>query len=451
VTAEPFATDLPVIVVSNRGPVSFSREDGERVPFRGAGGLVTALIGLADHLDNLVWVCGAASDEDVEISAEAGDDDVAVGLSPDLRLLQPGEKPGRGTVRLRYVDVPAEQYDPFYTVVANPLLWFVQHGMYGLALDPDITRSVRSAFDDGYVPVNRAFAEATVEVVRRHGDRALVLLQDYHFYLVAPHVRAECPEAVISQFVHIPWPGPDAWRVLPPPMREPVLRGLLGNDVVAFHTEAFARNFVLCAQELLGLHVDIDTLTIDYEDRVVLARYYPISIDAAAFDEMATSDEVEHKVRALDDELLAGHDGKLIVRVDRTDPSKNIVRGFKAFGLMLEEHPELVGQATFLALLQPSRLDVPEYDDYLAALAAEAARINARHARSGYRPVELRLVEDQALAGRGVPALRRARRQRPRRRDEPGGEGGGRRRQAGDGARAVREHRSACGARRRSP
>jgi trehalose 6-phosphate synthase len=301
-------------------------------------------------------------------------------------------------VRLRYVDVPPEQYEPFYTVVANPLLWFVQHGMYGLALDPDITRDVRAAFDDGYVPVNRLFAEATVETVRRHGGRALVLLQDYHFYLVAPHVREQCPEAVISQFVHIPWPGPDAWRLLPPPVRDPVLRGLLGNDVVAFHTESFARNFVLCAQELLGVPVDMETLEVHYEDRVVRARHYPISIDVAAFDEMATSEEVVHKSRCLDEELLAGHDGKLIVRVDRTDPSKNIVRGFKAFGLLLEEHPELVGQVTFLALLQPSRLDVPEYDDYLAALSAAASRVNARYARSGYRPIELRLIEDQALA-----------------------------------------------------
>jgi trehalose 6-phosphate synthase len=181
-------------------------------------------------------------------------------------------------------------------------------------------------------------------------------------------------------------------------MRTPLLHGLLGNDVVAFHTEAFARNFVLCAQELLNLPVDMESLTITYGDRVVQAKFYPISIDAESFDQLAASDEVEQKTRCLDEELLAGHDGKLIVRVDRTDPSKNIVRGFKAFGLMLEEHPELVGEVTFLALLQPSRLDVPEYDDYLAALSAAASRVNARYARAGYRPIELRLIEDQGLA-----------------------------------------------------
>jgi len=392
------ATDLPVIVVSNRGPVSFrSDASGARTPTKGAGGLVTALMGLADHLDDLVWVCGAATEEDRAVAAEAKGE-VPVALGAELRVLDADEQAGAGTVRLRYVDVPAEDYEPFYSVVANPLLWFVQHGMYGLALDPDITRAVRTAFDEGYVPVNRAFAAATVEEVRDRGGRALVLLQDYHFYLVAPEVREQCPQAVISQFIHIPWPGPDAWRVLPPPMRNALLRGLLGNDVVAFHTEAFARNFVLCAQELLGLHVDLDAMTVEHEGRTVRARHYPISIDVASFDELAASDQVRRRARQLTDELIGDDDCKLLLRVDRTDPSKNIVRGFKAFGLLLEEHPELVGKVTFLALLQPSRQDVPEYADYLAALAAEAARINARYAGSEHQPVDLRLVEDQALA-----------------------------------------------------
>ena len=390
-------SDLPVIVVSHRGPVTFRREDDERVPHRGAGGLVTALSGLADHLDDLVWVCAAATDEDRAVLAEVGGGHVPVRLGAPLQVVDERDG-GHGVVLMRYVDVPDEMHEPFYTVIANPLLWFVQHDMYGLALDPDITRAVRRAFDDGYVPVNQMFAEATLEELERRGGPALVLLQDYHFYLVAPQIRAKSPDSVLSQFVHIPWPGPDAWRVLPPPMRNPLLHGLLGNDVVAFHTEAFARNFVLCAHELLGLHVELERNVVHYEDREVHARFYPISVDVAGFEQLAASELVQQRTRQLREELMTDPDTKLIVRVDRTDPSKNIVRGFKAFGLLLEEHPELVGHVTFLALLQPSRQDVPEYEVYLAALAAEAARVNARYARSGYRPVELRLVEDQPLA-----------------------------------------------------
>jgi trehalose 6-phosphate synthase len=201
----------------------------------------------------------------------------------------------------------------------------------------------------------------------------------------------------LSFFLHIPWPGPDAWRVLPPPWRERLLRGLLGNDVVAFHTEGFARNFLLTCQELLGLPVDLEAMTVQVGDRVVAARHYPISIDVAAMRELAASDEVAEHAAALR-ETFCGEDRQLILRVDRTDPSKNIVRGFLAFATMLEDHPELAGKVSFLALLQPSRQDVPEYADYLAEIGATVARVNAAHGREGHQPVDLRLTEDLPLA-----------------------------------------------------
>jgi len=202
---------------------------------------------------------------------------------------------------------------------------------------------------------------------------------------------------VLSFFLHIPWPGPDAWRVLPPAWREQVLNGLLGNDVVAFHTEGFARNFLLTCQELLGLPVDLEAMTVRVGDRQVAARHYPISIDVDAMRALAASPDVAEHAKALR-EAFCGEDRQLILRVDRTDPSKNIVRGFEAFATLLEDHPELVGRASFLALLQPSRQDVPEYADYLAEIGATVARVNAAHGRKGYEPIHLRLAEDLPLA-----------------------------------------------------
>jgi trehalose 6-phosphate synthase len=185
--------------------------------------------------------------------------------------------------------------------------------------------------------------------------------------------------------------------VLPPAWRERVLNGLLGNDVVAFHTEGFARNFLLSAQELLGLPVDLEAMTVRVGDRVVAARHYPISIDVAAMRELAASPEVAEHAAALR-EAFCDQGRQLVLRVDRTDPSKNIVRGFEAFATLLEDHPELVGKVSFLALLQPSRQDVPEYADYLDEIGAAVARVNAAHAGEGYQPIDLRLVEDLALA-----------------------------------------------------
>jgi trehalose 6-phosphate synthase len=269
--------------------------------------------------------------------------------------------------------------------------------MYGLALAPVLTKREHAAYEDGYVAVNRLFAGAVVEEVKARGGRALVMLHDYHFYLVGQMVRERCPEALLSFFLHIPWPGPDAWRVLPPAWREQLLTGLLGNDVVAFHTEGFARNFLLCAQELLGLPVDLEAMTVQVGDREVAARHYPISIDVEAMRELAASDAVTGHAEALREEFC-GQDRQLILRVDRTDPSKNIVRGFLAFATMLEDHPELAGRVSFLALLQPSRQDVPEYADYLAEIGATVARVNAAHGGEGYQPVDLRLAADLGLA-----------------------------------------------------
>jgi trehalose 6-phosphate synthase len=300
-------------------------------------------------------------------------------------------------VRLRLVEVDQQAHDDFYTVIANPLLWFLQHGMYGLALSPVLTKREHAAWDDGYVAVNRLFADAVVSEVQARGGRALVMLHDYHFYLVARQVREHCPQALLSFFLHIPWPGPDAWRVLPPAWREQLLTGLLGNDVVAFHTEGFARNFLLCVQELLGLPVDLQAMTVDLGERRVAARHYPISIDVAAMRELAASPEVAEHAAALR-EAFCDQGRQLVLRVDRTDPSKNIVRGFEAFATLLEDHPELVGKVSFLALLQPSRQDVPEYADYLAEIGATVARVNAAHGREGHQPVDLRLTEDLPLA-----------------------------------------------------
>src|SRR5215207_9304043 len=399
----PGVPDLPVVLVSHRGPVSFRRDQtGARTASRGAGGLVTALTGLASSLPDAVWVCAATTNEDVAVAGEHGDQAVAVALEPKPRVVGEadpavGSTSQPGCVKLRLVQLNEQAHDDFYTVIANPLLWFLQHGMYGLALAPVLTKREHAAYEDGYVAVNRLFADAVIEEVKARGGRALVMLHDYHFYLVGQAVRERCPEALLSFFLHIPWPGPDAWRVLPPAWREQLLTGLLGNDVVAFHTEGFARNFLLCAQELLGLPVDLEAMTVQVGDREVAARHYPISIDVEAMRELAASDAVTGHAEALREEFR-GEDRQLILRVDRTDPSKNIVRGFQAFATLLADHPELLGRVTFLAILQPSRQDVPEYADYLTEIGGAVARVNAAHGSEGWEPVDLRLVDDLALA-----------------------------------------------------
>ena len=390
---------LPVVLLSHRGPVSFSTDaSGARTATRGAGGLVTALTGLVEHLPEAVWLCVAAPGEDAAVAQEAAGHAQRLALEPAPRLLAEGEQADGTTLDVRFVEVPAEVHEPFYGTIANPLLWFVQHRLYGLATAPVLGREERRAWTDGYVAANELAADAVAEQVERAGGRAVVLLHDYHFYLVGALVRERCPDVLLSHFVHIPWPGPDAWRVLPPDMREAVLRGLLGCDVVGFHTAVDARAFLLCVQELLGMPVDLEDLSVEVDGRRVRARHYPISIDVASLEAAAASDAVEGHLADLPQAA------SLLLRVDRTDPSKNIVRGFLAYELLLEEHPELHGEVVFLALLQPSRQDVAEYAAYLTEIGAAATRINARWGTGEWQPVDLRMASDFPLA---VAAYRR--------------------------------------------
>jgi trehalose 6-phosphate synthase len=176
----------------------------------------------------------------------------------------------------------------------------------------------------------------------------------------------------------VPWPQPDSWRVLPRSARNAVHEGLIANDVIGFHTDRWRRNFVYSAREVIGEDVAPKTVTA------------PISVDAAEFDELAESDAVRTAERA----IVAQRPERLVVRVDRTDPSKNIVRGFRAFELYLDAHPEVHGRVGMLALLDPSRQEIPEYAEYLAAIEREARRVNDRFQRSGWIPIELHVDDD---------------------------------------------------------
>jgi len=371
-----------VIFLSHRGPVQHDRDDaGERTAGRGGGGLVTALSGLAGRLDDAVWVCAAMTDEDRVVAGEHSG-----------KAFDAGDRDGELLVRM--VETDPEEHRKFYTVIANPLLWFVQHYLWALSDAPDITTVERDAFDHGYRPVNERFADVVAEEVEARGGSPTVMVQDYHFYLVPELLRARCPDVFLHHFVHIPWPQPDAWRVLPRPLREAVLRGVLGNDVVAFHTKHYARNFLLGCQELLQLPVDLDNLSVDVDGRTVRARWYPISIDPDAIEQRAASDEV----RAAGEDLEARRRDHLILRVDRADLSKNIVRGFKAYDVLLDDHPELAERVTFLALIQPSREDVEEYRQYVERIRRVVADVNLKHGTADWQPIDLRLQDDMDTA-----------------------------------------------------
>jgi trehalose 6-phosphate synthase len=344
-----------LIVVSNRGPIAYRRVDGERVARRGAGGLVTALAPLVSHHD-VTWIASAISEEDRTVAAAGTVDETAHSGS---------------RYRLRLVAHDPSAYSLYYNVIANPALWFVQHGLWDLKLDSE--QDLRPAWDDGYVPVNRAFADVVVEELEREPGAA-VLFHDYHLYVAPALVRTRSPETPLAHFTHIPWVGPDAWSVLPDPIVRAIHAGLLATDVAGFHTERWRRAFLDSARAL-GLEPD--------EGRVTA---HPISIDPEEFAGIARSEPVLARER----ELVASRPEQLILRVDRIDPSKNVPRGLEAFRLLLERRPDLRGKVKMLALLDPSRQEIPEYIEERDRIEAAAADLE----RSFPGAFALRIADD---------------------------------------------------------
>ena len=373
------ASKRKLIVVANRGPVSYARSpEGERITKRGGGGLVTALRSLVAHHE-VTWIGSAISGEDRAVAEEYEGD----GFDESWRDGSP--------YRLRLVAHEPRAYDGFYNVIANPLLWFLQHYMWGLAYAPDIDVAVGDAWSNGYVSVNEGFANAIVAELDR-APGAAVFLHDYHLSLAPKLVREQRPDVLLTHFIHIPWPEADYWYVLPARLRTAIHEGVLANDILGLHTHRWRRNFLGACEGVLGATVDHDASTVTYDGRTTLVTSHPIGIDPAEFEELRTDPNVLEQERA----IVAQRPEFLVVRVDRTDPSKNVVRGFRAFALFLERHPEMLGRVRLLALLDPSRQDIGEYTEYLAAIELEARSVNGRFGRDGWLPVDLQIADNFA-------------------------------------------------------
>jgi trehalose 6-phosphate synthase len=294
-------------------------------------------------------------------------------------------------------------YEGYYNVIANPLIWFLQHSMWDVPRMPVIDRQTWKAWAEGYVTVNREFAEEIIQQFMQSDGSALVMLQDYHLYLVAGFLRERLKRKrpSILHFVHIPWPGPEYWGILPPGMRQAILVGLCAADILGLQTREDAMNFIrTCESYLPGANVNYRRGRVWYRNHATHVRDFPISIDVQSLRQFAGSQEVLDHEKEIRD-IVGDH--KLILRIDRSEPSKNFVRGFQAFGEMLDMHPEWRGKVIFLALLVPSRLDVEGYQEYMKELMAAAGWVNANYGDSTWEPVRVLVGENYT---RAVAALK---------------------------------------------
>ncbi|HIY40094.1 MAG TPA: trehalose-6-phosphate synthase [Candidatus Nocardiopsis merdipullorum] len=363
-----------ILIAANRGPVSFSfGDDGSLQHRRGAGGLVSGMISVATEVDS-IWVCTALSDADRRAAAEA----------PGARLDRTHDLDG---MRVQMLDIPEQTFKGAYNGVANSTLWFVQHMLYDIPNKPSFGSKFRRLWED-YSAYNNAFAEALVSSA---AENARVAVQDYHLALVPRILRSRRPDLRIAHFSHTPWAPPEYFRLLPTQVARELLEGMLGADRLGFHSPRWANAFLRCCAEILGSDVDLDRRTVEHGGRVVKVNVHPLGADAEEMRRNAAEPAVADRRKTLSDRV---GDTRLIVRVDRTELSKNIVRGLEAYRELLLAHPEWRGRVTHLAFAYPSRGDVAEYRDYTNTVTHLAKEINEEFATPEWTPLVLEVNDD---------------------------------------------------------
>ncbi|MFJ6295299.1 trehalose-6-phosphate synthase [Streptomyces griseoviridis] len=344
-----------VLVASNRGPVSYDvQDDGTLASRRGGGGLVSGLSAIGPDADAL-WVCAALSDGDRE-----------------------AVRRGVGEDGVRMLDIPADVYADAYNGVANSVLWFVHHMLYQTPVEPVFDAEFRRQWAS-YESYNRAFAEALAESA---AEGAAVLVQDYHLSLVPGMLRALRPDLRIGHFSHTPWAPPEYFRMLPDDIAEQLLRGMLGADRLGFLTERWAAAFRACCADRVGGLGTTET------------GVHGLGADADFLRRRAHEADVEERIVALREEVGAGR--RTIVRVDRTELSKNIVRGLLSYRQLLDERPEWRERVVHVAFAYPSRQDLAVYREYTAEVQRLAEEINSGYGTASWTPVVLHVKDDFA-------------------------------------------------------
>ncbi len=285
---------------------------------------------------------------------------------------------------LRIVDVPPDLYESYYEGFSNGAIWPLFHYM------PDRCHFSPSEWE-AYEQVNQLFADAIISEVQ---DNDIVWVQDYQLMLLPNMLRRMKRDLSIGFFLHIPFPSADMFRVLP--WRNEILSGVLGSDLVGFHTLEYMRHFSNSTARVLGLEPHMDSL--NYGERLVRMGAFPLGIDVKAMHSEARLPETEEQIEALD----ANYKGKkVILGVDRLDYTKGIPPRLEAFSALLEKHPDLVGKVSFIQVSVPSRVKVDEYRDLKAEVDGLVGMINGRFGAPGYVPIHYlfqTLTRDHLLA-----------------------------------------------------
>jgi len=344
-----------LVVASNRGPLSFVLgDDGRPVPGGSAGGLAAALYPLVEG-SGATWVSCAMSEADRSAAA--------LGLMDELEVPLVTVQPDEATYRMAY------------DVISNSTLWNCHHHLFDLARRPLLDHRFDEAFD-AYRSFNTQFADAIDGVA---GEGAVVLVQDYHLTLLPGLLRARRPDLRTVHFTHTPFAEPGIWRVLPTSVGRELLEGMAAATGCGFHAPRWEAAFRGCCAET-GVEAPPTFVS-------------PLGVARERLAARAASPECRSAAARLDG-LVAGR--RLVVRTDRVEPSKNLLRGFWAFDELLRHRRDMRGSVVMVAHAYPSRQSLPEYLAYRAEVERAAERVNETWGTAGWTPIVLDIVDDMA-------------------------------------------------------
>ena len=365
-----------VLLASNRGPISYALgDDGALTASRGGGGLVAALSGAVDA----VWVCAALTEGD-RIAARAATD----------RRIASADEAG-AAVRMLAIDLGT--FTRAYSSIANSTLWFVHHLLFNSPVEPSFGARFERDWTS-YVDYNRIFAEALAEEA---APQARVIIQDYHLTLAPRLLRELRPDLRIGHFSHTPWAPPDYFAVLPDEIGVAVLEGVLGADRAGFLTRRWAEAFAECCARVLAAKVEglggTGPLRVHHDGKLTHLDVHALGVDGPALIERAHQPDVRARLASLREQV---GDCQALVRVDRTELSKNIVRGLEAYRELLVHHPQWRGRVVHVAFAYPSRHDLPVYREYTAAVQRLGQEINDQFGTPDWQPLLLNVQDDYA-------------------------------------------------------
>jgi trehalose 6-phosphate synthase len=368
----------PLLVASNRGPLSVvAVEDGDDEIRRGGGGLVSGMQSALEATPDAVWVCAAMNDRERAIARQAE--------SGRLGEIPIAADALRGDFDVRMLPIDGLTFRNAYNGVANSTLWFVLHMLYDLPRAPIFDAAWRRQWAS-YIRYNQAFAQALADEA---APNAKVMIQDYHLFLAPRMLRTLRPDVRIAHFTHTPWVSADYFAMLPDDVAFLIVDGLLGADVIGFHTGRWADLFRDTCRSIVGREPDG-------------VRVFPLGTDPDELHKRASRRDVESELRVLNDTV---GDRTMIGRVDRTELSKNVWRGLVSYRELLRTHPEWHGKVVHVVYNNPSREDLPAYREYTASIGRLADEIDNEFGTDDWTPLVLEIADDYPAA---LAVLRRS-------------------------------------------